>query len=233
MPEEAPPAEEPEPEVKDDQARKSLAFYHGSDIGWLGCSLQLLAVAGAVVVMWYAHTEAMINLGVIGRGDPGDDNAIFIVTKILAIVGGFYGGGLLSRQVARFARIRNWPGQVVVAPEAVTVMGPRNAWVKVFKRDEPAAISLASFTSAPPPNDNSETTKRQYHVYLRIVQGDVAVTLATIMFQHDTPKTVAGRPVELRRAAMTDDYMLSMHKDSFRKVANRLAQIRFGPSGSA
>src|SRR5690606_10621168 len=132
-----PRATEPEPAPKpptryDRSSEAGAEIIFGSNVRTTGCLLQVALLAGGVAALWFLHDMAIVQLGTMTGTQYTDEDFVYVLTKIAAVIGGVYAGGRMAKAFGRFVRRLNWAGIIIFKGSRLAIMGRRGTFSQNF-----------------------------------------------------------------------------------------------------
>lgn len=205
------------------EKRGDKNVYYGSDPGCAGCLIQTVIFFGGILAMWFAHEHAMLNIGVVEPTDQYDDSAVFVLTKIVAVIAGMYLGGKTASLLGKLFQKFNWTGFIAFVKDRVLVFGPRNKWQLTIDASRPYELHGAAHTSVEQTQDKSGKPIRvSYNIFLRITQDGKSCVLKTGVYRTGFPNEMSGLPLQPLEEEWKDERLITMEKTTFRNVLRRL-----------
>lgn len=209
--------------AKHAEKQRNKNIYFGNDPGCVGCLIQTLLFFGGILAMWYAHEIGMLNAGVVEPDQEYDENLVFVLTKILAVIAGIYLGGKSASLFGKLFQKLNWTGTIAFVKGRAIVMGPRGKWQMVLDPSTPFSFEGGAHSSIQSSTDDKgRPTKRSFIVFIRVVQEPTSFTLRTGVPRADHPKTICGIPLKPLQEEWKDERTIRLDSKTFHIVLKRL-----------
>ncbi|MBZ0134899.1 MAG: hypothetical protein K8I27_00835 [Planctomycetes bacterium] len=209
------------------RGKKDKGVYHGSDPGCAGCLIQAALFFGGILALWFLHEQAMLNTGVVQPEDTYDDSAVFVITKIVAVIAGIYLGGKSASLFGALAAKLNWTGHVAFVQGRVIVTGQRGKWQVSIDRSRPFELEGGAFSSIEASTDDKgRPNKRTFQVYVRLAQDGQDGLLRTSYSRAAPPESIAGVQLQLLKGEWEHQRILTMNEKTFRNIVKRVSESR-------
>jgi len=189
----AEPDKRPEaaPTEEDEQAGKAVSVYHCSETGCSSCLAQVLLFFGTPVGMWFAHVQAMATVG------AASDSAMYIITKVLAVIAGFYLGFKLLTLLTNLLQQANWEGRVEVKGQVARIRGPRGKWELVVDGARPFRVSCGIMSPiAGQTGATGQGVSGNFKYFLTVEQNGQRATLRSSELKDTQPVEIGGYPCD-------------------------------------
>ena len=209
--------------LKEAEKNRNKNIYYGSDPGCVGCLIQVVLFLGGILGMWYAHEIGMLNIGVVEPDQEYDESAIFVITKIVAVIAGIYLGGKSASLFGKLFQKLNWTGWVAFVKDRAVVIGQRGKWQTTLELSQPIEFDGGAHSSiSASTDDKGRPNKRSFNVFMRVIQGSVSFTLKTSISRAGNPASFSGIPLQALSEERKDERMITMDNKTFRAVIKRL-----------
>ncbi len=185
----------PKPVTRYDRSSEAGAeIIFGSNVGTTGCLVQVALLAGGVAALWFLHNLAIEQLGTMLGTQYTDEDFVFILTKIAAVIGGVYAGGRMSKVFGRFVRRLNWAGIIIFKGTRLAVMGQRGTFTRSFDTRLPIQVAVVAHTSMQ--QEQQSPAKRAYNLFATLEQDGNSVLLKATQFATEPQLDVEGLTIQ-------------------------------------